>query len=265
MNEKSMGAFLAALRKEKGITQRELAEFLNVSDKTVSHWECDENSPDLSMLPIIAEYFGVTCDELIKGERKEENDTSEKDIPSPSYSTIVAEKSDVSVKKEQTSKISKAYFRHKIISVASIFASVFLIAASMLIIKIVEMISYSADFECIALIFSMTFFPCLCVFITLVSRHIFINTVKNCNLHISEVKKWKRKANIVCAFPSLFSAAILFIFFKMIIPSPTANLTANEPFPVPHSAEPDVSVTIPYSTIPYSADIVTSSGTVEIF
>ena len=83
MNEKSMGAFLAALRKEKGITQRELAEFLNVSDKTVSHWECDENSPDLSMLPIIAEYFGVTCDELIKGERKQQIYTASQFVSHP--------------------------------------------------------------------------------------------------------------------------------------------------------------------------------------
>ena len=51
----------------------------------------------------------------------------------------------------------------------------------------------------------------------------------------------------------------------MIMPSPTANLTANEPFSVPHSVEPDASVAIPYSTIPYSADIVAASGTVEFF
>ncbi len=70
MKRKSMGSFLSELRREKGITQRELAEILNVSDKTVSHCECDENSPDLSMIPILADYFGVTCDELLKGERK---------------------------------------------------------------------------------------------------------------------------------------------------------------------------------------------------
>ncbi len=67
----TLGAFIAALRKEKGLTQRELSEMLSVSDKTVSHWERDETSPDISLLPIIADIFGITVDELLKGEKKE--------------------------------------------------------------------------------------------------------------------------------------------------------------------------------------------------
>ncbi len=71
----TLGAFIAALRKEKGLTQKELSEMLCVSDKTVSHWECDKTSPDISLLPIIAETFGITVDELLKGERKNEEKT----------------------------------------------------------------------------------------------------------------------------------------------------------------------------------------------
>ncbi len=71
----TLGAFIAALRKEKGLTQRELAEMLSVSDKTVSHWERDETSPDISLLPVIADIFGITVDELLKGERKETENT----------------------------------------------------------------------------------------------------------------------------------------------------------------------------------------------
>lgn len=67
----TLGAFIAALRKEKGLTQRELSEMLSVSDKTVSHWERDETSPDISLLPVIADIFGITVDELLRGERKE--------------------------------------------------------------------------------------------------------------------------------------------------------------------------------------------------
>ena len=70
MTNKSIGNFLAELRKEKGLTQKEVADFLNVSDKTVSHWECDKYSPDISVIPILAEFFGVTCDEILKGEKK---------------------------------------------------------------------------------------------------------------------------------------------------------------------------------------------------
>ena len=70
MEKKTMGGFLAALRKANGMTQKDLAEQLNVSDKTVSRWERDEGVPDLSLIPVIAEIFGITCDELLRGARK---------------------------------------------------------------------------------------------------------------------------------------------------------------------------------------------------
>ena len=70
MEKKTIGGFIAALRKANGMTQKELAERLNVSDKTVSRWERDEGAPDLSAIPAIAEIFDVTCDELLRGQRK---------------------------------------------------------------------------------------------------------------------------------------------------------------------------------------------------
>lgn len=69
MEKKTMGSFLAALRKAEGMTQRELAEQLGVSDKTISRWERDDGQPDLSVIPVLAEIFGVTCDELLRGQR----------------------------------------------------------------------------------------------------------------------------------------------------------------------------------------------------
>ena len=69
MKRKTMGSFISALRKAQGLTPRELAERLNVSDKAVSRWERDESAPDLSLIPVIAEIFGVTADELLRGER----------------------------------------------------------------------------------------------------------------------------------------------------------------------------------------------------
>ncbi|MBQ0070909.1 MAG: helix-turn-helix domain-containing protein, partial [Spirochaetales bacterium] len=76
MEKKTMGSFMAALRKAQGMTQRELAERLNVSDKSISRWECDDGYPDVSMLPVIAEIFGITVDELLRGERKAERPSS---------------------------------------------------------------------------------------------------------------------------------------------------------------------------------------------
>ena len=74
MEKKTMGSFLAALRKTRGYTQKELAEQLGVSDKSISRWERDEGVPDLSMIPVLAEFFGVTADELLRGERRAEED-----------------------------------------------------------------------------------------------------------------------------------------------------------------------------------------------
>ena len=69
MEKKTIGGFMAALRRASGMTQKELAEKLSVSDKTVSRWERDDGAPDLSLIPVIAEIFGVSCDELLRGER----------------------------------------------------------------------------------------------------------------------------------------------------------------------------------------------------
>ena len=78
----SLGAFIAQLRKEKGLTQKQLSEILGVSDKTVSHWEREESSPDISLLLLIAETFSITVDELLKGERTIENNSNNSVIDS---------------------------------------------------------------------------------------------------------------------------------------------------------------------------------------
>ena len=77
MEKKTIGQFIAALRKASGMTQKELAEKLNVSDKAVSRWERDECAPDLSLIPVIADIFGVTSDELLRGERRSQTAAAE--------------------------------------------------------------------------------------------------------------------------------------------------------------------------------------------
>ncbi len=72
MEKKTMGSFITVLRKAKGMTQRELAELLNVSDKAISRWERDESMPDIILIPILADIFEVSCDELLRGERCKE-------------------------------------------------------------------------------------------------------------------------------------------------------------------------------------------------
>lgn len=69
MNKEKFGMFVAELRKEKGITQKELAQKLFISDKAVSKWECGISMPDISLLAPLAGMLGVTVTELLDGER----------------------------------------------------------------------------------------------------------------------------------------------------------------------------------------------------
>jgi transcriptional regulator with XRE-family HTH domain len=77
MDQKKTGLFLKELRKEKKLTQEQLAEQFNVSDRTVSRWETGANMPDLSILIEIADFYNVDIREIIDGERRSENMNSD--------------------------------------------------------------------------------------------------------------------------------------------------------------------------------------------
>lgn len=72
MDQMKIGAFLKKLRKEKNLTQEQLAEQFNVSGRTVSRWETGINMPDISILVNLAEFYNVSIPEIIDGERKSE-------------------------------------------------------------------------------------------------------------------------------------------------------------------------------------------------
>ncbi len=76
MNQENIGKFIADLRKEKNMTQQELADKLNVTDRAISNWERGRRLPDISLLKELSNLFGVTIDEIICGRRirKEEKD-----------------------------------------------------------------------------------------------------------------------------------------------------------------------------------------------
>jgi transcriptional regulator with XRE-family HTH domain len=73
MKKQTLGMMISSLRKEKGMTQLELAEKMGVTDKAVSKWERDLSYPDINSIPKLAEIFGVSVDELmqVKTETKE--------------------------------------------------------------------------------------------------------------------------------------------------------------------------------------------------
>lgn len=70
---KKIGEFLKSLRKDKGLTQEQLAEVFCVSGRTISRWETGTNMPDLSILIQLAEFYNVEVKEILNGERKSEN------------------------------------------------------------------------------------------------------------------------------------------------------------------------------------------------
>ena len=88
MEKKTLGSFISALRRAQGLTQQEVADRLLVSNRAVSRWERDEAMPDITLLPAIADLFGVTVDELLRGDRLR---TTESATPDTSAATTDGE------------------------------------------------------------------------------------------------------------------------------------------------------------------------------
>ena len=66
MKNNTLGQRLSRLRKLNGYTQQEVADMLDLSNKTISSWECDISQPDAGTVPVLADIYGVTCDELLR-------------------------------------------------------------------------------------------------------------------------------------------------------------------------------------------------------
>ena len=79
---------LYELRKQKGFSQEELANRLNVSRQTVSKWEVGESTPDMEKLVAISDLFEISLDELVKGEDAQTGDASVQVVKSEFYSDI---------------------------------------------------------------------------------------------------------------------------------------------------------------------------------
>ncbi len=116
MAKQTMGAFLAILRKANGYTQQDVAEKLSISNRTLSSWETGRTTPDIYMLPAIADLYGVTVDELLQGERGESDKQAD-----------ISEAAWRSVRKVQIAKLSlKTIF---VTSFACFGAVLFIVAA----------------------------------------------------------------------------------------------------------------------------------------
>lgn len=67
----TLGSRIGECRKKKGITQDQLAEYMGVSSQAVSKWENDLSCPDITLLPQLSDYFNITIDELLRGEKSQ--------------------------------------------------------------------------------------------------------------------------------------------------------------------------------------------------
>lgn len=77
MENKTLGMMISKLRKEKNMTQLDLASKMNVTDKAVSKWERDLSCPDIYSLTTLADIFGISLDELMNCKKSEKNNTKE--------------------------------------------------------------------------------------------------------------------------------------------------------------------------------------------
>ncbi len=78
MNQVKIGRFIAKMRKQQCFTQREFADILGISDKTVSKWECGNGMPELSLMLPICEILKINLNELFSGEKLTDADYKNK-------------------------------------------------------------------------------------------------------------------------------------------------------------------------------------------
>ena len=104
MDNKKFGDFIKELRKEKQLTQKELGEKLNITDKAISKWERGLSFPDIAVLKDLAEFFEIDISELLNGERGEKQEI---DIEKAIKEAIENYKNIEEKKKEKVQKVKK--------------------------------------------------------------------------------------------------------------------------------------------------------------
>ena len=112
MDTKQTGGFIAELRKERELTQGELAEKLNVTNKAVSRWETGAGFPDVDSMMALSDYFGVTVNELLLGKRnpfpeKPLDESAAADLKKKEEAEIACSGLDLSVKKRRSQRVIK--------------------------------------------------------------------------------------------------------------------------------------------------------------
>ncbi len=133
MTSKNCGEFICVLRKKSNLTQKDLAEKLNVSDKAISRWETGKGFPDVNSLLALSEFFGVSVNELLAGKRIEEKITE------------IAEKNVIDAIKAKEKVVKKK--KIQMIICSAILLTFLLPAAIPTFIYVLDMIASNISFE----------------------------------------------------------------------------------------------------------------------
>lgn len=248
MTNKSIGNFLAELRKEKGITQKELADYLNVSDKTVSHWECDNYSPDISVIPVLAEFFGVSCDEILRGEKKVPECNENISEEPPTETSCDENNNEISFGCNQPTKdneyakyarirLHNTFSRMKLTNVIAIFTSVALWAVLYTVIQLIEHRIGIHDFELYASIGAGVFSAILGAIIVLSSHLKFLSMLNMCPFEEVEFIKWRRMARSIIIVPMAIFVLMCIIAVLVFAPKINAPITDTQTMPLSEALE----------------------------
>ena len=104
MNQMKIGIFLQQLRKDKGLTQEQLAEMTGVARRTVSRWETGNNLPDLDILIRLSDLYAVELRELLDGERKDRSMDKEME------ETVLKVAEYSNAEKKRSTRVVRIYF-----------------------------------------------------------------------------------------------------------------------------------------------------------
>ena len=141
MDQIKIGNFISTMRKEQGLTQRQLADKLLISDKTVSKWECGKGMPEVSLMLPLCDALGINLNELFSGEKLTDADYKKK-----------AEENIMNLVKEK-SESKKKIILSVIVMVITFMAGVVLIMTSGLLemplwFRIHLIVTGAGTFEC---------------------------------------------------------------------------------------------------------------------
>ena len=163
MDMVKIGKFIAALRKNKGLTQMQLAEKLNITDRAISKWECGKAMPDSSIMIELSEILGISVNELLLGEEIEMKDFNKQ-----------AELNLVEVIRQKEDADKRLLFTEIVIG---IFGVLFLIS----LILIAALIQMDTWLKITLIVFGFVIFLVACFFALSIEQKAGYYECKNCH------------------------------------------------------------------------------------